>query len=92
MHLMQSMLLPDDGIGVAVMTNTSSSALAPVLGYRVLDGLLGLEPVDWFSIFKARYDAAMAGFREARGARRVVTGAPPPGPLAASPGISRPKT
>jgi CubicO group peptidase (beta-lactamase class C family) len=80
--LTECMLLPDDGIGVAVMTNTSSSALAPVLAYRVLDELLGLEPVDWFSTFKARYDAAMTGFREARGARRVVTGAPLPRPLA----------
>jgi CubicO group peptidase (beta-lactamase class C family) len=81
--LTECMLLPDDGIGVAVMTNTSSSALAPVLAYRVLDELLGLEPVDWFSTFKARYDAALAGFREARGARRVVSGAPLPRPLAA---------
>ena len=65
------------------MTNTSSSAMTPVLAYRVLDELLGLEPLDWFSIFKARYDAAMAGLREARGARRVVPGAPAPRPLAA---------
>ena len=79
----ECVLLPDDGIGVAVMTNTSSSAMTPVLAYRVLDELLGLEPLDWFSIFKARYDAAMAGLREARGARRVVPGAPAPRPLAA---------
>jgi len=39
----ECMLLPDDGIGVAVMTNTSSSAIAPVLAYRVLDELLGLD-------------------------------------------------
>jgi hypothetical protein len=43
---------------------------------------LCVEP-DWFSIFKARYDAATAGLREARGARRVVTEAPLPRPLAA---------
>jgi CubicO group peptidase (beta-lactamase class C family) len=79
----ECMLLPDDGIGVAVMTNTSSSVLAPVLAYRVLDELLGLEPLDWFSIFKARYDTATAGLREARDARRVVTEAPLPRPLAA---------
>jgi hypothetical protein len=79
----ECMLLPDDGIGVAVMANTSSSVMTPVLAYRVLDELLGLEPLDWFSIFKARYDAAMAGLREARGARRVVPGASLPRPLAA---------
>jgi CubicO group peptidase (beta-lactamase class C family) len=77
----ECMLLPDDGIGVAVMTNTSSSAMAPVVAYRVLDELLGLEPFDWFAEFKARYDAAVAGIREVRGARRVVPGAPLPRPL-----------
>lgn len=79
----ECMLLPDDGIGVAVMTNTSSSAMAPVVAYRVLDELLGLEPLDWFSGFKARYDAATAGIREVRGARRVVPGARLPRPLEA---------
>ncbi len=77
----ECMLLPDDGVGVAVMTNTSSSAMAPVVAYRMLDELLGLEPLDWFSSFKARYDAATAGIREARSARRVVPGAPLPRPL-----------
>ena len=77
----ECMLLPDDGIGVAVMTNTSSSAMAPVVAYRVLDELLGLEPVDWFSSFKPRFDAGTAGIREARGARRVVPGAARPRPL-----------
>jgi len=77
----ECMLLPDDGIGVAVMTNTSSSAMAPVVAYRVLDELLGLEPLDWFSSFKPRFDTLMAGMREARGARRVVPDAPLPRPL-----------
>jgi CubicO group peptidase (beta-lactamase class C family) len=77
----ECMLLPDDGIGVAVMTNTSSSAMAPVVAYRVLDELLGIEPIDWFSSFKARYDAATAGLRDARGARRVVPETPLPRPL-----------
>jgi CubicO group peptidase (beta-lactamase class C family) len=77
----ESMLLPDDGIGVAVMTNSSSSAMAPVVAYRVLDELLGLEPLDWFSDFKTRFDTVTAGVTEARGARRVVPDAPLPRPL-----------
>ena len=77
----ECMLLPDDGIGVAVLTNTSSSAMAPVVAYRMLDELLGLEPIDWFSDVRARFDAAAAGIREARGARRVVPGAALPRPL-----------
>jgi CubicO group peptidase (beta-lactamase class C family) len=77
----ECMLLPDDGIGVAVMTNTSSSAMAPVVAYRLLDELLGLDALDWFSRFKPRFDALMAGSREARAARRVVQDAPLPRPL-----------
>jgi CubicO group peptidase (beta-lactamase class C family) len=77
----ECMLLPDDGIGVAVMTNTSSSAMAPVVAYRVLDELLGLEALDWFSDFKPRFDTLMAGMREAREVRRVVPDAPLPRPL-----------
>jgi CubicO group peptidase (beta-lactamase class C family) len=76
--LTECMLLPDDGIGVAVMTNTSSSAMAPVLAYRVLDELLGLEPLDWFSSIKPRYDAVTSGSHDVRAARRVVPDAPLP--------------
>lgn len=81
--LTECMLLPDDGIGVAVMTNSTSSAMTPVVAYRILDELLGLEPVDWFSSFKPRYDTLVAGMREAREARRVVPDAPLPRPLEA---------
>jgi CubicO group peptidase (beta-lactamase class C family) len=79
----ECMLLPDDGIGVAVMTNTSSSVMAPVVAYRVLDELLGLEPLDWFSSYKAWFDTLQTGMREARGARHVVPDAPLPRPLEA---------
>jgi CubicO group peptidase (beta-lactamase class C family) len=79
----ECMLLPDDGIGVAVLTNTTSSAMPPVVAYRVLDELLGLEPLDWFTDFKARFDAIMSGMREARGARRIVPDAPLPRPVEA---------
>ena len=85
----ECMLLPDDGIGVAVMTNTSSSAMAPVVAYRVLDELLGLEPLDWFADYKPRFDAAMGGIGAAREARRAVPDAPLPRPLAAYAGDYR---
>jgi CubicO group peptidase (beta-lactamase class C family) len=75
------MLLPDDGIGVAVLTNTSASLMHLVVACRVLDELLGAEPLDVFGFFKPRFDAVMAGAREARAARRVVPGAPPARPL-----------
>jgi CubicO group peptidase (beta-lactamase class C family) len=77
------MLLPDDGIGVAVLTNTSASLMDGVVACRVLDELLGAEPLDLFSFLKPRFDARMAGTREAKAARRVVSGAPPARPLSA---------
>jgi CubicO group peptidase (beta-lactamase class C family) len=77
------MLLPDDGIGVAVLTNSSASLMHPVVACRVLDDLLGGEPLDVFSFLKPRFDAVMAGGREARAARRVVSGAPAARPLSA---------
>ncbi|HEY1823302.1 MAG TPA: serine hydrolase, partial [Trebonia sp.] len=77
------MLLPDEGIGVAVLTNTSASAMDAVVACRVLDELLGAEPLDMFGFLKPRFDAAMAGAREAKAARRVVPGAPPARPLPA---------
>ena len=75
-------LLPDDGVGVVVLTNTSASLMHLTVAYRVLDELLGAEPLDVFGFLKPRFDAAMAGVREARAARRVVPGAPPARPLA----------
>jgi hypothetical protein len=77
------MLLPDDGIGVAVLTNTSASLMHLVVACRVLDELLGAEPLDVFGFLKPRFDAGMAGMREAKAVRRAVAGAPPARPLSA---------
>jgi hypothetical protein len=77
----ECMVLPDDGIGVAVLTNTSSSPMAPAVAYRVLDEVLGIEPFDWYSAYRPRFDAAMSGSREARAARSVVPGTSLPRPL-----------
>lgn len=85
----ECMLLPDDGIGVAVLTNISLGGMAPAVAYRALDQLLGLEPVDWSADFKTRYELGIAGIRDARGARRVVPDAPLPRPLDAYAGEYR---
>ncbi len=76
------MLLPDDGIGVVVLTNTSAAMMHLTVACRVLDELLGAEPLDVFGYLKPRFDAALAGAREAKAARRVVAGAGPAHPLA----------
>jgi CubicO group peptidase (beta-lactamase class C family) len=76
-------LLPDDGIGVTVLTNTSASLMHLVVAFRVLDELLGLEPLDAFGFLKPRFDAIMAGSRQAKTALRVVPDAPAARPLSA---------
>ena len=76
-------LLPDDGIGVTVLTNTSASVMHLTVAFRVLDELLGAEPLDVSGFLKPRFDAVMAGSQEAKTARRVVPGAPPARPLPA---------
>jgi hypothetical protein len=77
------MLLPDDGIGLVVLTNTSASLMHLVVACRVLDELLGAEPLDVFGFLKPRFDAMMTGMGAAKAARRVVPGAPPARPLSA---------
>jgi CubicO group peptidase (beta-lactamase class C family) len=76
-------LLPDDGIGVTVLTNTSASLMHLVVAFRVLDELLGAEPLDAFGFLKPRFDAVMAGSQQAKTARRVVPDAPAARPLSA---------
>ncbi len=66
--LTELMLLPDDGIGLVVLTNSTSSSLGPVISYRVLDELLGLEPLPWQERNKTQRDAALAGAQKARAA------------------------
>lgn len=76
------MLLPDDGIGVVVLTNSSAAMMHAIVAFRVLDELLGAEPLDVFGYVKPRVDAARAGAGEVKAARRVVPGASPARPLA----------
>ncbi|MCU1240917.1 MAG: hypothetical protein JWO71_1643 [Candidatus Acidoferrum typicum] len=45
-------MLPDDHIGVVVLTNLAHGQTPEVLAYNVYDRLLGLEPMPWFDRFK----------------------------------------
>ncbi len=40
-------LLPDDGLGVAVVTNCSDNRAPEILSRWVFDVVLGLQPIDW---------------------------------------------
>jgi CubicO group peptidase (beta-lactamase class C family) len=72
--LADCMLLPDDGIGVVVLTNCWS-AVGPAIAYRVFDELLNLEPIDWAERLKERFDALSAEQGKARTERPRVDGA-----------------
>jgi CubicO group peptidase (beta-lactamase class C family) len=45
-------MLPDDHIGVVVLTNLPHGQTPEVLAYNVYDRLLGLDPLPWFDRFK----------------------------------------
>ncbi len=42
-------MLPDEGIGVVVLTNADHTDLSDVICYQVFDRLLGLDRIDWSS-------------------------------------------
>jgi CubicO group peptidase (beta-lactamase class C family) len=66
--LTELMLLPQEKIGLVVLTNSTTSVLGRTIAYRVLDELLELEPLPWHERFKERYDAMQTGMKEARSA------------------------
>jgi len=53
----QLYFIPDEGIGVGGMVNEYGTPLTGVIAKMVLDRLLKLDPVDWSSYFKPRFDA-----------------------------------
>lgn len=44
-------MVPEQGIGVVVITNLTNSTLQQALMYRVFDALLGIEPTDWSALY-----------------------------------------
>lgn len=60
----QVALVPEEGLGVIVLTNAMTD-IAPALVYRVLDAYLGGEPRDWSTEGLERWRADRASF-EAR--------------------------
>jgi CubicO group peptidase (beta-lactamase class C family) len=47
-------LLPDDHMGVVILTNMPGQPSPEILAYNVYDRLLGLDPVPWLTRFKDR--------------------------------------
>jgi Domain of unknown function (DUF3471)/Beta-lactamase len=65
----QMTLLPDSGIGVAVFTNRSPSAVTEALTYSIIDRLRGREPVAWRERFRNRRDEFIAHLQTDKDAR-----------------------
>ncbi len=58
--------LPQDNIGVVVLTNLNGTPLRDFLPYNVYDRLLGLEQVDWSARFKDDQKKQEAAAEEAK--------------------------
>ncbi|HLG63539.1 MAG TPA: serine hydrolase [Ktedonosporobacter sp.] len=65
--------MPNNNIGVAVLTNTHTSMLETVAVYHMLDLLLGVEPADWhgrhIQIYQGLMDAMKKGKEELHAGR-----------------------
>ena len=53
-------LVPEFGIGVAVLTNRSPSEVSTTLTWYIIDRLRGREPVDWRERFRKRREEMIA--------------------------------
>jgi CubicO group peptidase (beta-lactamase class C family) len=56
--------LPQEKLGLVVLTNLEGVAALPVTGYA-MDLLLGLEPLDWNTLWREFYDKILEGVDEA---------------------------
>ncbi len=90
MHAMVGML-PEEELGVVVLTNLSPNRLATAVMYRVFDAYLGGPRTDWSSRLKASADSlqALAETRRAGLEAARVAGTSPSLPLAEYAGTYR---
>ncbi|SEM63081.1 serine hydrolase [Nonomuraea pusilla] len=71
--------MPEEGVGVAVLTNATFSPLRDIVAFLVYDELLGLDPIPWGERHRAMYAAANEGRRLAAERRRELSAGAPPG-------------
>ena len=62
-------LVPDFGIGVAVLTNRSPSEVPGTLTWYLIDRLRGREPIDWRARFRKQREDSIAQMRADKEAR-----------------------
>src|SRR5262249_27026993 len=59
-------MLPDDKMGIVILTNLSGSPLPDLIMYDVYDHLLNLDPVDWNKRFEADHEKQKKDAAEAK--------------------------
>lgn len=80
----QVALMPDDDLGIVVLTNRESSPLATIVAFRAIDAMIGALPRDWSAEYRkavATQKAAAAEADQRRLAQRLP-GTTPSLPLA----------
>ena len=65
-------LVPDFGIGVAVLTNRNPSEVLGTLTWHIIDRLRDREPIDWRERFGKRREQAIAQMQVDKNAREKV--------------------
>ncbi len=50
------MLVPDENLGIAILTNAEESGAFDSILYHIIDAYLGIPPTDWIAAFKAAKD------------------------------------
>jgi len=68
--------MPDDGLGVVVLTNRAGTPLPEILAFQIYDRLLGLSPFPWAE----RAKADRSGGTQARPATAATTATGPAAP------------
>jgi len=63
--------MPDDGIGMMILTNRSGTPLPTIVARNVYDRLLGLEPIDWSKRVKEQEEKAKKAAEELK--KKTVT-------------------
>lgn len=58
--------MPQDNIGMIILSNQNSSQVPTVVSYDIYDRLLGLDQIDWTKRFKAQQERGRAGTEEAK--------------------------
>jgi CubicO group peptidase (beta-lactamase class C family) len=58
--------MPQDNIGMVILSNQNGSQVPTVVSYDVYDRLLGLDQIDWTKRFKTQQERGRAGVEEAK--------------------------